>query len=79
MGLLLEILLGIGDTVDSVLLFFTIAILKTTNPSPMKNRLISCDTEGATIRYTLDGSEPTTASTQFTTAINVSSTTTIKA
>ena len=40
---------------------------------------ISCETTGATIYYTIDGTEPTNASTQYTAAINVESTTTIKA
>ena len=40
---------------------------------------ISCDNANATIYYTLDGTEPTNASTQYTTAINVTTTTTIKA
>ena len=40
---------------------------------------ISCATEGATIYYTTDGTDPTTSSTQYTGAINVSTTTTIKA
>ena len=40
---------------------------------------ISCANADATIYYTLDGSEPTDASTQYTTAINVTTTTTIKA
>ena len=40
---------------------------------------ISSDTEGASIYYTLDGSTPTTSSTLYSTAIAVSSTTTIKA
>mgnify|MGYP001788024888 CR=1 FL=1 len=40
---------------------------------------LSCATAGATIRYTTNGSEPTASSTQYTGAINVASTTTIKA
>lgn len=40
---------------------------------------ISCATSGATIYYTLDGEEPTDQSTEYTGAINVSETTTIKA
>lgn len=40
---------------------------------------ISTTTEGATIHYTLDGTDPTTNSTTYSAAINVSSTTTIKA
>ena len=44
-----------------------------------QNVTISTATEGATIYYTIDGSDPTTSSTQYSGAINVSSTTTIKA
>ena len=40
---------------------------------------ISCTTDGATIYYTTDGTIPTTASTQYNGAINVSETKTIKA
>ena len=40
---------------------------------------ISCATEGATIYYTTDGSTPTTSSSVYSSAINVSETTTIKA
>lgn len=40
---------------------------------------LSCTTEGATIRYTIDGSEPTASSTAYTGAIAVSATTTVKA
>lgn len=40
---------------------------------------ISCATQGATIYYTTDGTDPTTSSTQYTGPINVSTTMTIKA
>ena len=40
---------------------------------------ISCATPGAVIYYTTDGTEPTTNSTQYTSAISVAETTTIKA
>lgn len=40
---------------------------------------IATTTEGATIHYTMDGSEPTTASPTYTSAISVSATTTVKA
>lgn len=40
---------------------------------------LSCATDGATIYYTTDGSEPTSESTEYTGAITVSSSTTIKA
>ena len=40
---------------------------------------LATTTDGATIHYTVDGSEPTTASPTYTTAIAVSATTTIKA
>ena len=40
---------------------------------------LSCETQGATIYYTTDGSTPTNASTQYTTAISVGETMTIKA
>ena len=40
---------------------------------------ITCATEGATIHYTTDGSEPTSSSTTYSSAISVGETTTIKA
>ena len=40
---------------------------------------ISCTTPGATIRYSLDGNDPTTSSPQYTNPITVSAQTTIKA
>lgn len=40
---------------------------------------ISCATEGATIRYTTDSSEPTRTSSMYTSPLSIASTTTIKA
>ena len=44
-----------------------------------QNVAISCETTGATIYYTIDGSNPTTSSSVYSGAINISKTTTIKA
>ena len=46
---------------------------------PSTNVVLSCATLGATIRYTLDGSNPTSSSTEYTAPIALSATTTIKA
>ncbi|MBR0503934.1 MAG: C10 family peptidase [Kiritimatiellae bacterium] len=46
---------------------------------PSTNVVISCATAGATIRYTLDGSDPIESSTLYTGAITVSDNVTIKA
>lgn len=46
---------------------------------PTTNVTLTCETEGASIYYTLDGSDPTDASTLYTAAIEISETTTIKA
>ena len=47
--------------------------------SSAQSVVISCETEDATIYYTLDGSTPTTESTEYTEAITISETTTVKA
>lgn len=44
-----------------------------------QNVALSCATDGATIRYTIDGTDPTESSTAYSSAIPVSATTTIKA
>ena len=41
--------------------------------------ILSCSTTGAVIRYTLDGSEPTTNSTAYTQPFSIASTTTLRA
>ena len=40
---------------------------------------ISCTTDGATVYYTTDGTEPTTSSTQYSAPFEISATTTVKA
>ena len=47
--------------------------------SPSTNVTIVCATSGATIRYTLDGSEPTVSSAAYAAPIALSATTTVKA
>lgn len=52
---------------------------KTTGNYAESFQLTISGDEGATIYYTLDGTEPSTASTQYTQAINITTTTTVKA
>ena len=47
--------------------------------SPSTNVTISCATAGATVRYTLDGSEPTATNAAYSAPIAISATTTVKA
>ena len=49
------------------------------NYTSTQNVTISCETQGSTIYYTIDGSAPDNTSTQYNDAITVSETTTIKA
>ena len=53
--------------------------LATGNYFETQNVTISCETNDATIYYTLDGTEPTSASTLYNGAITISETTTLKA
>lgn len=46
---------------------------------PSTNVALSCATEGAVIRYTLDGSAPTSSSAEYTAPIELAATTTVKA
>lgn len=46
---------------------------------PSTNVALTCATEGAVIRYTLDGSNPTSSSAEYTAPIALSATTTVKA
>ena len=45
----------------------------------VQNVEINCTTEGATIYYTTDGSEPTSSSKEYTSAVTIDGTTTLKA
>ena len=47
--------------------------------SPTLDVALTCETDAATIRYTLDGTDPTEASAQYTGPITLSATTTIRA
>ena len=47
--------------------------------STSQNVVLGCSTDGATIRYTTDGSEPSSASTMYSSSILINSTMTVKA
>ena len=47
--------------------------------SSIQNAVLRCETGGSTIRFTVDGSEPTNSSTVYSSPVSVGSTTTIKA
>jgi hypothetical protein len=77
---------GLADS-DTGSFTYTIqakAATPTASPAPgtysaTQSVTLSCATSGATIRYTTNGTEPTSSSTQYSTPISVSATTTIKA
>jgi len=71
------------SNVDGVIFAYKVAT-PTFSPAPAtysvsKNVTISCSTSGATIRYTTDGSEPTSSSTLYSVAVTISTETTLKA
>lgn len=76
--------------IDSVVVYGVPGVISTTVQAPViapngglfydaLDVTMSCPTEGATIRYTLDGSEPTETSSEYTAPINITSTTTVMA
>jgi len=77
---------GLTDS-DTAIFEYTIqakVATPTASPTPdtyssTQNVTLSCTTAGATIRYTTNGSEPTSSSTQYSSPITVAATTTIKA
>ena len=69
----------VGDDVATPVISPSTVPDDTTFFSGSKTVTITCATSGATIRYTMDGSEPTASSAQYSKALTISATTTVKA
>ena len=77
-------LTGCGDPKDETKTVVATVATPTANPgagtyTAAQSVTLSTTTEGATIYYTTDGTDPTTSSTEYSSAISISATTTLKA
>ena len=75
-----------NSTVSTALYTITLPLVATPTFTPAagtytetQSVTIACTTEGATIYYTLDGTDPTTSSSVYSSALSISETTTVKA